>query len=164
MKYRIAPLAERYIAGFHAAFDSVAREREHLAHLKAPPLRDTRKFLHNTLRKGNPNFVALVKGKVVGWCDITRMEADVFSHSGVLGMGIIDGYRGMGIGKALMLAALARARKVGLTRVELTVRPANKRAMKLYKEMGFVMEGVKRRGVRVDGKYEDLYCMGLLLE
>src|ERR1700675_1730453 len=31
MKYRIAPLAKRYIAGFHAVLDSVAREREYLS-------------------------------------------------------------------------------------------------------------------------------------
>ena len=36
--------------------------------------------------------------------------------------------------------------------------------MKLYEKMGFVVEGVKRRGVRVDGHYEDLICMGVLIE
>jgi RimJ/RimL family protein N-acetyltransferase len=88
----------------------------------------------------------------------------VYAHAGVLGMGIIDGFREQGVGAALLRASLDRAREIGLTRVELTVREHNLRAKKLYEKFGFVVEGVKRRGVRVDGQYEDLICMGLLLD
>jgi RimJ/RimL family protein N-acetyltransferase len=42
------------------------------------------------------------------------------------------------------------------------VREHNLRAMKLYEKMGFVVEGVKRCGVCLDGKFEDLICMALL--
>ena len=48
--------------------------------------------------------------------------------------------------------------------MELTVREDNKRARKLYEQMGFVVEGVKRRGVRLDGRYEDLICMACLVD
>lgn len=106
----------------------------------------------------------MVDEKVVGWCDISSLHRPVLAHSGVLGMGVLAEFRGHGIGKALILATLERARSVGLTRVELTVREHNKRAFALYEKTGFVVEGVKRNAVRVDGKYENLICMGLLLE
>jgi len=47
---------------------------------------------------------------------------------------------------------------------EHTLREHNVRARRLYEKMGFVVEGVKRRGVRLDGSYEDLICMAYLIE
>lgn len=44
------------------------------------------------------------------------------------------------------------------------MREHNLRAKHLYEKFGFVVEGVKRRGVRIDCRYEDLICMGLLLD
>ena len=43
-------------------------------------------------------------------------------------------------------------------------REHNLRAKKRYEKFGFVEEGVKRHGVRIDGRYEDLICMGLLFD
>jgi RimJ/RimL family protein N-acetyltransferase len=164
MNYRVTPIEERYIEGFRAAVDSVARERVYLAFLEAPPLKATTEFVLENIRGGHPQFVALVDEIVVGWCDITSLHRPVFAHSGVLGMGLVAEYRAQGIGTALISAALERAKSIGLTRVELTVREHNKRAFALYEKMGFVVEGVKRNAVRVDGRYENLICMGLLLQ
>ena len=163
MDYTIAPIEERHIESFRAAVDSVARERMYLAFLEAPPLKMTTEFVLENIREGHPQFVALVGEKVVGWCDISSLHRPVFAHSGVLGMGVLADYRGQGIGKALIRAVLDRAKSIGLTRVELTVRAPNKRAFALYEKMGFVVEGVKKNAVRVDGRYEDMICMGLLI-
>ena len=132
--------------------DSVAHERVYLAFLEAPPLESTIDFVRENLRQGHPQYVALVEDRVVGWCDVTSLRRPAFAHSGVLGLGVVKAYRGQGIGKALLRTTLDRARAIGLTRVELTVRQPNVRAV----------EGVKKNGVRVDGKYEDLICMALL--
>jgi len=163
MNYRVTPIEERYIEGFRAAVDSVARERVYLAFLEAPSLNATREFVLENIRQGHPQFVALVDDTLVGWCDITSLHRPVFAHSGVLGMGVVAEYRGHGIGKALIRATLDRAKSIGLTRVELTVRESNQRAFALYRKTGFVVEGVKKNAVRVDGKYENLISMGMLL-
>jgi RimJ/RimL family protein N-acetyltransferase len=164
MDCRVVPIAEEHIEGFRLAVDSVARERLYLAFLEGPPIEHTRAFVRGNLKDGYPQFVALADGAVVGWCDISSLHRPLFAHAGVLGMGIVSGYRGCGIGTALMRAALAKAKAIGLTRVELTVREGNDRARALYAKMGFVAEGVKWRGVRLDGKYEDLLCMALLMD
>jgi len=156
-------MTEEHIAGFHAAVDSVARERRYLAMLKAPPLEESATWVRKNIREGHPHMVALVDGRVVGWCDVSPMARETLAHGGVLGMGVIDGFRGKGIGPALMCATLERARTSGLTRVELTVREDNERAKALYEEVGFVVEGVKRKAALFDGKYYDLILMGLLL-
>jgi len=79
-------------------------------------------------------------------------------------MGVKTEYRGVGIGRALIQATLEGARTAGLTRIELTVREDNERAIHLYRKLGFTHEGLKRNGVRVDGRYYNLVSMGLLLD
>jgi RimJ/RimL family protein N-acetyltransferase len=159
----IRPIAEEHIAGFHAAVDNVARERRYLAMLQAPPLAETTQWARDNIEKGNPQFVALAGGRVVGWCDVFPEKRETMAHGGVLGVGVIDGFRGKGIGIALMRATLARAKQAGLTRVELTVREDNLRAKALYEKVGFAVEGVKRRAALFDGKHYDLILMSVLL-
>lgn len=163
MDFQIFPIAEEHIAGFHAAVDSVARERRYLAMLEAPPIEESTEWVRGNLRKGNPQFVALVEGRVVGWCDVFPEKRETMAHGGVLGMGVIEGYRGKGIGLALMRTTLEQAKKAGFTRIELTVREDNQRAKALYEKVGFAVEGVKRRAALFDGRYYDLVLMSLLL-
>jgi RimJ/RimL family protein N-acetyltransferase len=161
--FQIVPIAEEHIPGFHAAVDSVARERRYLAMLEAPPIAESEKWARNNIEKGNPQFVALAGGKVVGWCDVFPEKRETMAHGAVLGMGVVEGHRGKGIGIALMRATLAQAKKAGFKRVELTVREDNLRAKALYEKVGFQVEGVKRKAGLFDGKYYDLILMGLLL-
>ena len=158
----IRPIARQHIPGFRECLDAVSRERRYLAFLDARPLPVIRKFVLGNIRSGNPQFVAVNDGRVVGWCDICRMDRPVYRHAGVLGMGILKEFRGQGLGRRLILAALERARKVSIERVELTVYVSNKRAIRLYKSVGFVREGVKRKGRKLDGVYEDVLMMAKL--
>jgi ribosomal protein S18 acetylase RimI-like enzyme len=162
--YAIVPIAEAHIRGFRAALDAVARERRYLAFLEAPPLDEVEVFVRRNLERGNPGVVAIVDGEVAGWCDITAMTRPVFAHRGTLGMGVLEAYRGMGIGRALIEAALAAARARGLARVDLQVLADNERAIALYRAVGFVVEGVKRDAYRVDGRSVDLVDMALLFD
>lgn len=164
MSYTIIPTTEEYIDGFWVALDSVARERQYLSFLEAPPLEKCYNFVRENIKKGSFHFLALVDDKVVGWCDVMRIDRPLHAHCGTLGIGVVKEYRGQGIGAALIQTALKKAQSSGLTRVELTVREKNTRALELYKKFGFCVEGIKRNGVRVDGAYEDLIFMGLLLE
>jgi len=81
----------------------------------------------------------------------------------VLGIAVLPEFRGRGIGTALLREALQRARAFGFTRIELAYRAGNARVAALYERFGFVREGVQRNAVRVDGAYEDLVCMALLV-
>ena len=159
----IAPMTPERIESFHSAIDVVARERLYLTFLEAPPLPETRAFVLNLLRNGDPDFVALADGEVIGWCDIRRHFFPTHAHRGTLGMGILPAYRSRGIGRRLIEAALAKAREIGLTRVELSVHADNARAIALYRGVGFIAEGVIRDAICIDGEYRDAIGMAMIL-
>jgi ribosomal protein S18 acetylase RimI-like enzyme len=163
MTYRIVPIAEEHIPGFHAAVDVVARERKYLAFLQAPPLEDATRFVLANIEHGYPQFVVPSAGTVAGWCDVIPNRSRViYSHCGTLGVGLLPDFRGRGIGRQLMQRTIDAAFAFGLTRIELTVRENNVNAIALYKSLGFETEGFHRNAVRLEGQYENLYSMALL--
>ena len=88
-----------------------------------------------------------------------------FAHCGVLGIGVHPQYRGKGIGQRLLTEALwRRARQGGLEKVELEVYASNRSAKALYEKLGFEVEGIRKRARKLDGAYEDVILMGLLLD
>lgn len=162
MQYEIIPIKEIHIQEFWSALDTVAREHKYLALLEGPPIESTRDFILDQINNDWPQLVAIHDGKVIGWCDISPLDRPVFAHIGSLGIGVLSSYRGRGIGRALMQAALQKAKLKGLTRIELTVRENNKLAINLYEKFGFVVEGIHRNAVCIDGKYENHVFMALL--
>lgn len=81
-------------------------------------------------------------------------------HSAMLGIMVHADYQGEGIGKALLEKVLDLADNwLMLVRVELTVFVENERAVKLYKSLGFEMEGTKKYAAIRNGKYADEYLM-----
>jgi ribosomal protein S18 acetylase RimI-like enzyme len=159
----IVPITEEHIESFHQTLDVVARERRYLAFLEAPPLDSTRAFILNHIRQRYPQLVAISAGEVVGWCDVTPKSRPIYAHCGVLGMGLLPRFRGQGIGTRLILRTLHAARARGLSRVELSVREGNVNAIALYEKVGFVTEGLQRNGVLIDGVYENVVEMAILL-
>lgn len=162
MSARIVRRAKEHIEGFRAVLDAVAREERYLAMLQAPPLDEVRRFVMESLEKRRPQFVALAGDECVGWCDVIEKPRDVLKHSGVLGMGVAQAHRGRGIGRALIERTLDDARAKGFTRIELTVRVDNERAKALYDKVGFEVEGLCRRHMRVRDAYYDSWLMAWL--
>ncbi|MGH6741140.1 MAG: GNAT family N-acetyltransferase [Bradyrhizobium sp.] len=158
----IAPIAPAHIESFHYTFDFIARERRYLAALEAPPLESFRSFVQDTISQGHARFAALSDGAVVGWCDALPKPLPIHRHVGVLGMGLLPAFRGLGIGRRLLQRALEAARAGGLSRVELTVREDNPGAIALYESAGFEAEGVQRNAFKVDGRYHNLIMMAVL--
>jgi RimJ/RimL family protein N-acetyltransferase len=105
-------------------------------------------------------FVALIDGVLVG-------DLGVVNHFGVaeLGMMVRDGFRGQGIGSALMDACVGWARDDGAYKVTLQTWPHNTTAIALYKRFGFEVEGrLVRQWRRRSGELWDALTMGLVLD
>ena len=163
MNYKIVPITEAHIDDFWSAVDSVARERKYLAFLEGPPIQMTKDFVLGNIQSNWPHLVAINdEGKIIGWCDISALDRPIFAHIGSLGIGVLAPYRGKGIGKTLIGAALKQAKLKGLTRIELTVRENNTSAIALYEQFGFEKEGVHKNAVCSDGHYENHIFMALL--
>src|SRR5262245_14606766 len=161
---RIVPAAMEHVESFRECLDTVARERSGLAITEAFPLEQTRTFVARNIDDNMPAFFALDGDRVVGWADIRREERPAHHHRGVLGMGVHRDYRGRGIGRALLEAALAKAKEIGLLRVDLTVYAGNTAAIALYRKCGFVEEGRIVKGRFLDGRFDDVIQMGLVFE
>jgi ribosomal protein S18 acetylase RimI-like enzyme len=158
----IVPIEPDHIESFHRTLDFVARERRYLAFLEAPPIEQFRAYVRDIINQGHPQFVALSDGGVVGWCDVRSKGRPIYAHSGVLGMGLLPLFRGQGVGRRLIETTLDAARRLGLSRIELTVRQDNASAIALYKKVGFVTEGLQRNAFKVEGQYANLIMMALL--
>jgi ribosomal protein S18 acetylase RimI-like enzyme len=141
--------------------DAVARERRHLALLEAPPLEETRTFIRKLLQTGAQHLALDEAGQVVGWCDVARGLRPGFTHTGHLGMGLAAHVRGRGLGRRLADASIAAVRARGVERIELEVFASNTAACALYARLGFVTEGVKRKGRFLDGQFDDIVIMAL---
>ncbi|MBE0550567.1 MAG: GNAT family N-acetyltransferase [Rubrivivax sp.] len=162
MNTAVVPISLSHVPAFRGALDTVAKEKRYLAMVEAPPIEKMESFVGSNISKNIAQFVALDGDRVVGWADIIPAWAHGVSHRGSLGMGVIPGYRGQGIGRQLLEACINKSWVNGLTRIELEVRADNLAAIRLYKALGFVHEGVKPRGMRIDGMYYDTLQMGLL--
>ena len=160
---RIRPITLDDVAEFRDVGNTVFRERRYMAFVEGFPLDECAAFVANNLKLGNPQLVAEIDGRIVGWCDIRRSLMPVHAHVGNLGMGILPELRGQGIGERLIREAIAAARAAGFERIELHVYARNAVAEALYRKVGFVREGTLVRGKKLDGEYEDVHVMGLLL-
>jgi RimJ/RimL family protein N-acetyltransferase len=161
---QIRPLGKTDIPSLWAALDGVARERKYLAFVEAPSLAETRQFVLEHIEKKNTQIVATKGDDVIGWCDVIVSGLPGFTHCGRLGMGVVKKFRGQGIGTRLVDVAIRRAKEIGLLRIELDVFSSNEPAIRLYQKFGFVLEGRKSKARFLDGVFEDVDVMGLLLE
>ena len=164
MSYTIEPVTPAHVPGYWRVVDAVARERRYLALLEAPPIASTRRFVRDNIKAGNPHYIALHDGEVIGWCDIVRNPRPAMAHGGLLGLGLAAPFRGKGVGTKLMRATIEAAKRARFTRVELTVREDNVRALRLYERLGFVVEGRIARHMRIDGQYFDSLLMAFLTD
>lgn len=138
---------------------------------KAPDelLADTRQWVDGP-RSGHRGclLIAEVQGQLVGGASIRRMAQTRIRHVGHIGIGVHPQFQGLGLGRALMLGLIewaASGQGRGVTRLELFVFADNLRATALYKSLGFVEEGRRRRVVRYeDGRETDDLMMALLLD
>ncbi|MEV5176309.1 GNAT family N-acetyltransferase [Streptomyces flaveolus] len=110
-------------------------------------------------------LVAEADGRVLGYIRLTH-PTPLASNAHVLavqGFAVADEARGRGVGRALIRAAVAEARRRGARRLTLRVLGHNTPARALYESEGFTVEGVLPGEFLIDGAYVDDVCMGRAL-
>jgi RimJ/RimL family protein N-acetyltransferase len=136
-------------------FAAVADERTGIA--TEPPVNISERaalFAHSA----DASLVAVAEGQLIG-----MLHIEVSRHGfGELGMLVYCGWRGRGVGSALVAAAIDWARKHGLHKLCLEVFAQNAAAIALYRKSGFVEEGRRvRQYRRASGELWDSIVMGL---
>jgi RimJ/RimL family protein N-acetyltransferase len=135
-------------------FASVAEERDGIA--TEPPV-DIDERAAVFTRSAAESVVALAGGEIIG-----TLHLEVSRHGfGELGMLVDRGWRGRGVGSALVAAAVGWARDHGLHKLCLEVFAHNAATIALYRRCGFVEEGRRARQYRrAGGELRDSIMMG----
>jgi RimJ/RimL family protein N-acetyltransferase len=138
-------------------FAAVAAEGDGIA--TEPPV-DVEQRAEQFARSAGGSVVAVADGRIVG---MLHVEVTRYGF-GELGMLVDSGWRGRGVGSALMQAAIGWARDHRLHKLCLEVFAHNQAAIALYRKCGFVEEGRRAKQYRrASGELWDSVVMGLLL-
>lgn len=151
-EFRLCALRE------HAdAFTSDAAEAE------AKPLSDAGKRLaHDSSEK---IWGVFVEGKLAGIAGLNRETRLKNRHKATLvAMYVAPGFKGRGVGKALMKTIVEDASESGIELIVLTVTAGNQPATRLYKQAGFLPFGTEPDAIRVNGTSYDKTHMYLQLK
>ncbi|MEO8130116.1 MAG: GNAT family N-acetyltransferase [Bryobacteraceae bacterium] len=117
--------------------------------------------------KGAPDSFVLgaFAPHLVGTVGCHRKEGLKLRHKAMIwGMYVTPECRGQALGRALLLAAIERARHIeGLEQLLLQVGIGNTAAFALYQTLGFTTYGTEVRGLKIGNRYCDEYLMMLEL-
>ena len=108
-------------------------------------------------------FVAETKAKLVGYIAVFGGNFKRNYSTAQIVIGVLQAYTGQGLGRELFAEVFQWATAQHLHRLELTVMAHNENALSLYQKQGFVIEGVKKDSLLLDGDFVDEYYMGRLL-
>lgn len=113
----------------------------------------------------NENSILLVaeyKTQLIGNIDVTGSQRERMKHTGMIGMGMLEEWRNLGIGTHLMENAIAWATQNSILELLwLQVYTANHSALHLYKKMGFVDNGTIQNYFKHETDYFDVMTMSL---
>ncbi len=103
------------------------------------------------------HFMAWLDGQLVGYIRMGH-PTPLPSNAHVMeiqGLAVDPATRGRGIGAMLVRAALDDAERRGMHKVSLRVMGSNPTAQRLYRRMGFEVQGHLREEFLIDGEYVD---------
>jgi RimJ/RimL family protein N-acetyltransferase len=125
-------------------------------------LEDEKVWINNSSNKFNSIIlIAELNNQVIGLLDFATKGKKKMSHIGELGVSVHPAYQGYGVGQKLIETFLKWAiSNEQIEKVFLNVFATNKRAINLYKKLGFIEEGRHVKAIKqLTGEYIDLIQM-----
>jgi RimJ/RimL family protein N-acetyltransferase len=112
----------------------------------------------------NPNAITLIaelNNQMIGLLFFVPNTKKKNAHTGEFGVSVHPDFQGLGIGRILIEALLKWARdNVNIEKVFLNVFATNQKALKLYKDFGFIEEGRHIKAIKqLSGEYVDVLQM-----
>lgn len=131
MKVKVAPMQPEHLDAV-LAIESIS--------FPAPWEREA--FLFEILFNETADYVvALYRDQVVGYGGIWL----VLDEAHITNIAVHPAFRGRGVGRQILQELIRRAARRGATKMTLEVRSSNLIAQKLYRDLGFVVKGVRKR-------------------
>lgn len=102
---------------------------------------------------------------ILGQCEISNLEWDAATHVGKLGIIVQTKFRDLGIGFNLIDEAIRESKNLNnKEKIILSCFSNNKRALYLYKKMGFQILGIRKKQFYMDLKYYDEILLDLWID
>ena len=129
-EFTVRPARETDLSGLVGVVRQVASEQ---TYIEAESVADVLDHEGTILRQDEVEsrmfFVATVDDEVVGWVHLHRPELEKLAHTAELTVGVIERYRGHGVGHNLLDRALRWAEKRGLERLYQSAPATNEQAV-----------------------------------
>jgi len=104
-------------------------------------------------------FVACVDNEVVGWVHIDHPEVEKLRHTAELTVGVLEEYRGHGIGSHLLERGVEWAASHGYERLYNSVPATNGTAIEFLEGHGWEVEATREDHYLIDEEYVDEVMM-----
>ncbi|MFB6141880.1 MAG: N-acetyltransferase family protein [Halorientalis sp.] len=158
----IRPARQDDIAGIVGVIRQVADEGTYIeAESVAQQLDHEDSLLRHNEFESRVFFVATVEEEVVGWVHLEVPEMDKLGHNAELTVGIVEEYRGHGIGSRLLERGLEWAADADLVKVYNSFPASNEAAIDFFERQGGAVEAVREDHYRIDGDPVDEVMMAI---
>ncbi|MEY7851882.1 N-acetyltransferase family protein [Natrarchaeobius sp. A-rgal3] len=160
----IRPARQEDLTGIVGAIRRVAEEMIYIEAESVADELDHEDVLlrHNDL-ESRMFFVATVDGDVVGWAHLHVPKLEKLSHTAELTVGVLEEYRGIGVGSGLLDRALEWVHENGQEKVYQSVPSTNEEAIAFFEDRGWTTEAVREDHYKLDDEYIDEVMMAISL-
>jgi RimJ/RimL family protein N-acetyltransferase len=112
-------------------------------------------------RKDKLRYFVFLENELIAYSFLSLFEKSTKKHNCILGIVIGDKWQNKGYGKKICEKMIEDSWKKGLEKIWLTVHHKNKKAIKLYKLLGFEVEGIFINDEIFEEKYQTIISMAL---
>ncbi len=163
-RFRIRTARQSDLSGLVGIIRQVAESGSYIEAETVADLIDYEEILlRNNSAESRMFFVATVEDQVVGWVHLDLPETEKLSHTAKLTLGVLEEYRGRGIGETLLEKGTSWARLNDFEKLYNSVPATNDEARSFLEAHGWHVEATRDDHYRIDGDYVDEVMMARTL-